>query len=456
MNPVGETACFSKRGGAEGATGPGNSQAKGPQGDGSLESGGRRGRVPTDEVSRHRARPKSFRSPDRGGRERRSPCVGHATPETFLSEPPTASQAHAAARPAPGTGRAPGALRRLRDAGAVSRPASWPSTRRRAPPPACSMSRTWARCGSRPSPAARRQGAGDAGAGRHRRPAAGPAALHAASPTSRRHPRRPDGDQHAATTCCWSSTPPARTPTSRICRSTCRRAARSSRCSPRGLLALQGPQAVAGAGAAGAPGRRDEVHDRRLRRRSTARAATSRARATPAGTATRSRRPPTRPTPSPAAAGAARGQADRARRARFAAARSRALPLRPRHRHHDDADRGGPAVEHRQGAPHAGRLPRRRRHPEADRRGRAAQARRPVARGQGDRARGRGDRLAGKAVGKVTSGGFAPTLGRAVAMGYVERAHSANGTKVDLLVRGKPVPAEIVPMPFVKHAYYRG
>jgi aminomethyltransferase len=61
-----------------------------------------------------------------------------------------------------------------------------------------------------------------------------------------------------------------------------------------------------------------------------------------------------------------------------------------------------------------------------------------------------------KIVGKVTSGGFAPTLGRAVAMGYVERAHSANGTRVELLVRGKPVPAEIVPMPFVKHAYFRG
>jgi aminomethyltransferase len=64
--------------------------------------------------------------------------------------------------------------------------------------------------------------------------------------------------------------------------------------------------------------------------------------------------------------------------------------------------------------------------------------------------------IGAKTVGKVTSGGFAPTLGRAVAMGYVERAHSANGTKVDLVVRGKPVPAEIVPMPFVKHAYYRG
>jgi len=64
--------------------------------------------------------------------------------------------------------------------------------------------------------------------------------------------------------------------------------------------------------------------------------------------------------------------------------------------------------------------------------------------------------IGGRIVGKVTSGGFAPTLGRAVAMGYVEKAQSANGTKVELIVRGKPVPAEIVPMPFVKHAYYRG
>jgi aminomethyltransferase len=64
--------------------------------------------------------------------------------------------------------------------------------------------------------------------------------------------------------------------------------------------------------------------------------------------------------------------------------------------------------------------------------------------------------LDGKVVGRVTSGGFAPTLGRAIAMGYLERPRSANGTKVELLVRGKPVPAEIVPMPFVKHTYYRG
>jgi aminomethyltransferase len=62
----------------------------------------------------------------------------------------------------------------------------------------------------------------------------------------------------------------------------------------------------------------------------------------------------------------------------------------------------------------------------------------------------------GQRIGTVTSGGFAPTLNRAVAMGYVDKASSAAGTKVELMVRGKPVAAEIVPMPFVKHAYYRG
>jgi aminomethyltransferase len=63
---------------------------------------------------------------------------------------------------------------------------------------------------------------------------------------------------------------------------------------------------------------------------------------------------------------------------------------------------------------------------------------------------------AGKVVGKVTSGGFGPSLNGPMAMGYVERAHAANGTKLALMVRGKPVAAEIVPMPFVKHTYFRG
>ncbi|TWS97093.1 glycine cleavage system aminomethyltransferase GcvT [Reyranella sp. CPCC 100927] len=62
----------------------------------------------------------------------------------------------------------------------------------------------------------------------------------------------------------------------------------------------------------------------------------------------------------------------------------------------------------------------------------------------------------GAVVGKVTSGGFGPSLNGPLAMGYVERAHAAAGTKLALLVRGKPAPAEIVAMPFVKHTYWRG
>jgi len=62
----------------------------------------------------------------------------------------------------------------------------------------------------------------------------------------------------------------------------------------------------------------------------------------------------------------------------------------------------------------------------------------------------------GKVVGKVTSGGFGPSLNGPMAMGYVERALAANGTKLALIVRGKPVAAEVVPMPFVKHTYFRG
>jgi aminomethyltransferase len=64
--------------------------------------------------------------------------------------------------------------------------------------------------------------------------------------------------------------------------------------------------------------------------------------------------------------------------------------------------------------------------------------------------------LAGQTIGRITSGGFAPSLGRPVAMGYVEAAHAAPGTQVCLIVRGKPLAAKIVPMPFVPHRYFRG
>ena len=61
----------------------------------------------------------------------------------------------------------------------------------------------------------------------------------------------------------------------------------------------------------------------------------------------------------------------------------------------------------------------------------------------------------GRIIGKVTSGGFGPSLNAPIAMGYVETAFEAHGTQVDLMVRGKAMPAVISPMPFVPHSYRR-
>ncbi|CAD5298244.1 Aminomethyltransferase [Bosea sp. 62] len=61
----------------------------------------------------------------------------------------------------------------------------------------------------------------------------------------------------------------------------------------------------------------------------------------------------------------------------------------------------------------------------------------------------------GTIVGKVTSGGFGPTLNGPCAMGYVAKEHSAPGTRLDLIVRGKPLPATIAAMPFVPNRYKR-
>ena len=59
-------------------------------------------------------------------------------------------------------------------------------------------------------------------------------------------------------------------------------------------------------------------------------------------------------------------------------------------------------------------------------------------------------------IGMVTSGGFGPTLGGPVAMGYVNRRFAEPATPVKLMVRGKPLPARVVPLPFVPHRYVRG
>jgi aminomethyltransferase len=56
----------------------------------------------------------------------------------------------------------------------------------------------------------------------------------------------------------------------------------------------------------------------------------------------------------------------------------------------------------------------------------------------------------GKKIGALTSGGFSPSLKESIGMGYVDINTSKDGTKVQVDVRGRKIPAEIVPMPFVK------
>lgn len=62
----------------------------------------------------------------------------------------------------------------------------------------------------------------------------------------------------------------------------------------------------------------------------------------------------------------------------------------------------------------------------------------------------------GRVIGKVTSGGFGPTVGGPVAMGYVEPACAAVGNALQAVVRGKPVPVEVAKTPFVPQRYHRG
>ncbi|MFK3822206.1 glycine cleavage system aminomethyltransferase GcvT [Pseudomonas yamanorum] len=62
----------------------------------------------------------------------------------------------------------------------------------------------------------------------------------------------------------------------------------------------------------------------------------------------------------------------------------------------------------------------------------------------------------GEVIGHVTSGGFGPSLGAPLAMGYVQNAFSALETEVFAQVRGKLVPMIVVRTPFVPQRYYRG
>ena len=64
--------------------------------------------------------------------------------------------------------------------------------------------------------------------------------------------------------------------------------------------------------------------------------------------------------------------------------------------------------------------------------------------------------LDGVKIGEVTSGLLGPSADKPVAMGYVSPAHAAIGTRVLAIVRGKAVPMEVSAMPFVPNRYFRG
>lgn len=59
-------------------------------------------------------------------------------------------------------------------------------------------------------------------------------------------------------------------------------------------------------------------------------------------------------------------------------------------------------------------------------------------------------------VGRVTSGGFSPTLGHPIAMAIVDAAHTAEGASLEVEVRGKRLSARVAALPFVPHRYFRG
>ena len=63
--------------------------------------------------------------------------------------------------------------------------------------------------------------------------------------------------------------------------------------------------------------------------------------------------------------------------------------------------------------------------------------------------------VGGQVIGKVTSGGFGPSLNGPLAMGYVASEFAEMGAGLELMVRGKTLPAKVAPMPFVPHRYKR-
>jgi aminomethyltransferase len=58
--------------------------------------------------------------------------------------------------------------------------------------------------------------------------------------------------------------------------------------------------------------------------------------------------------------------------------------------------------------------------------------------------------LEGNEIGKVTSGTSSPSLDKPIGMGYVATAFAKTGTKINVLVSGKRLEAEVIGLPFLK------
>jgi len=61
----------------------------------------------------------------------------------------------------------------------------------------------------------------------------------------------------------------------------------------------------------------------------------------------------------------------------------------------------------------------------------------------------------GAVIGRVTSGGFSPSLNRAIALGFVSPTAAAPGSRLQVSVRGRLQAAEVTTLPFVPHRYFR-
>ena len=257
-----------------------------------------------------------------------------------------------------------------------------------------------------------------------------------------------------------SSMPAPRTSTSPASPRPPAAAPSSTRSDDRALLALQGPEAAAVMRDLVPGRRRPRLHDVRLVRLRGRRRWSSRAPATPARTASRFSCRPTTPRRfwDRAARRRAR-QADRPRRPRLAPPRGRPAALRPRPRRDHLAGRGGPRLRRLASAaarprdfPGAARiLARTRRRP-------APRPRRPAASRAGARpARApRSSTPPAQPIGMVTTGGFGPTLGGPIAMGYVAARRSPRpAPSSPLPSAARTLPATVVPLPFVPHRYFR-